>query len=241
MSTKQLHTVQGWKDTLTTRPWKSLSTLLLGDHQSRYNKSDKESKSFDALHIQTNTLDEVQDFFELLPPPKKYGRKLAMQTSQRAPDSTDPRAWTLEFSVSKPHRILHASEEFLSLLNYSSHQICNRTIGVLQGPNTNAKELQAAFKSAVMSVPTSLSQVLYSSDGKEHALNLECDYLPETEGDDSKGAIRLRVRLPVCLDEALITQHAMTCADDETKRFLRQYRFHTGLDIQHAMRRTTCL
>jgi hypothetical protein len=226
MPDMQLRAVQGWKGTLASRPWKSFSTVLICCNESA------SEDCCDELSVQAKAYDSY------LPPPKKYERKPAMQIHQHAPISEETRAWTLEISTSKPHRILYASEQISSLFKYSPHQIFNRTISTLQGPSTNAKELQAAFKSAVMLVPTILSLTLYTSEGEKKTLMMECDYVPRTE----KGLIRLRARLPLCLGNEVNAQQdtgkRQNASDDKVRRhFQRQYRFRTGLAIHQAMRR----
>jgi hypothetical protein len=133
--TNQLRVVIGWKDIQASRPWKSLPSLMTGSFQSKMTRPKLESICFDGLSVQNTTHDELPYANEALPPPKKYLPKTAAQKGRRTPavssDPCNPKAWTLEVSALKPHKILFSSEEFSGMLQYSSTQICNRSISVL--------------------------------------------------------------------------------------------------------------
>ena len=203
------------------------------------NSSD--TKSFGQKNRQTIPLEadivaheEFPGLEQLLPPPKKYERKSSTTTSL---DVKDSRSWTIEISICKPHRILYVSNEVSDLLEYPSHKICNRSISILQGPNTDILNLHSSFKSALMSVPSIVCIILYSSSGKEQELTAECS---AHNLDTPAGFIRLHLLSPGNIGESSGKKPSPTGALDHhlRRQFQRQYRFLAGLAIHQSVVRS---
>ena len=200
-----------WRCALASRAWKSLPQFESNsgnkvNHLNRITFKASSAKGFECAN------DEVAG--NELPPPKRFERKQCMQ----------PAAHRIS-SISVP-------DELAGFLGYSPQQICGRSIGVLQGPGTNASQLHAALKSAAIShSSTSLAVKLYSSQGAELDLVLAC----VAQADSTLG-----VHLQAAADaEAAVAQRLGAA---EAKRGLRrQYRkrycFRQGLAIQQALER----
>ena len=200
-----------WRCALASRAWKSLPQFESNsgnkvNHLNRITFKASSAKGFECAN------DEVAG--NELPPPKRFERKQCMQ----------PAAHRIS-SISVP-------DELAGFLGYSPQQICGRSIGVLQGPGTNASQLHAALKSAAIShSSTSLAVKLYSSQGAELDLVLAC----AAQADSTLG---VHVQAAAAAEAAV----AQRLGAAEAKRGLRrQYRkrycFRQGLAIQQALER----
>ena len=200
-----------WRCALASRAWKSLPQFESNsgnkvNHLNRITFKASSAKGFECAN------DEVAG--NELPPPKRFERKQCMQ----------PAAHRIS-SISVP-------DELAGFLGYSPQQICGRSIGVLQGPGTNASQLHAALKSAAIShSSTSLAVKLYSSQGAELDLVLAC----VAQADSTLG---VHVQAAAAAEAAV----AQRLGAAEAKRGLRrQYRkrycFRQGLAIQQALER----
>ena len=70
-----------------------------------------------------------------LPPPKPFVKR-----------STNTPELTLTIGASKPYRILHASQQFCSLIQTTNDQIDGRSLSCLYGPDTNKSTLLSTIK-----------------------------------------------------------------------------------------------
>ena len=227
---KQLMSSQYWRDVLASRAWKSLPQF---ESNSEAKENGWSRITFKASSAKTVECNDLEDDGNELPPPKRFERKQCLQaTAHNTSISSDPCAFTMVVSASRPHTILSVTDELPRFLGYSPQQICGRSIGVLQGPGTNASQLHAALKSAAIShSSTSLAVKLYSSQGAELDLVLAC----AAQADSTLG---VHVQAAAAAEAAV----AQRLGAAEAKRGLRrQYRkrycFRQGLAIQQALER----
>jgi hypothetical protein len=77
-------------------------------------------------------------------------------------------------SPDEPHKFLSVSDDLCALFDFSSEQMCGRSIKILQGPSTNAALLCAAIKLASFHHKSTLPLTAYCSNGSERILMVSC-------------------------------------------------------------------
>ena len=221
---------QYWHDILASRAWKSLPQF-----ESNCDNIDngRSRITFKASSAKSVECDDIEDAGNELPPPKRFDRKQCLQaTAENSNSIADPSTFTMVVSASRPHTILSVTDELPRFLGYSPQQICGRSLGVLQGPNTNASQLHAALKSAAIShSSTSLAVKLYSSQGAELDLVLAC----AAQADSTLG---VHVQAAAAA-EAVVAQR-LGAAEDKRglrRQYRKRYCFRQGLAIQQALER----
>ena len=127
----------------------------------------------------------LESLNELLPSPSKFCR----------PESIPMGACCCRgaiVSLVKPHKILAVAPDVLSLVEFTSDQICGRSVNVLFGPKTVEAPLTAAIKNTGHGQPTTIDTVLSSSKGAD--LNVTVTFSPYRRASDgSLGGCLLQI------------------------------------------------
>ena len=98
---------------------------------------------------------------EFLPSPTKFSRsKLIKSTETRSCRGAI-------VALKKPHKIIAVASDTLSLTEFTSGQICGRSINVLFGPRTDVARLTAAIKNTGHNQSTTIDTILCSSTGAD--------------------------------------------------------------------------
>jgi hypothetical protein len=139
----------------------------------------------------------AENFNDVLPSPTKFSRS---ESKTFAPTETSCCRGAI-VSLVKPHKILAVASDILSMAEFSSDQICGRSINVLLGPRTDVASLNVAIKNTGHDQSSTLNTVLSSSTGADlHVtvtfspyrrasdgslsgclLQIDCIYLPDLE------------------------------------------------------------
>ena len=144
----------------------SISGLDSGTNEieisSPYSEIDSESSS---NIFSPNTSDLA------LPSPSKFSRpQSVLQTAERKC------CCGAIISIIKPYRILAASSEFLRTVEFSSDQICGRSINMILGPKTNNVALIAAIKNTAQFESRKIEIILSASSGRD--VNIAATFSP---------------------------------------------------------------
>ena len=100
---------------------------------------------------------------ETLPSPSKFSRS---ESTPPAPMETRCCRGAI-VSLVKPHKILAISSDISSMAEFTSDQICGRSINVLCGPRTDVSSLNAAIKNTALGQSSTIDTVLSSSTGAD--------------------------------------------------------------------------
>ena len=140
----------------------------------------------------------AESFNDVLPSPTKFSRSELLL--KFAPTETSCCRGAI-VSLVKPHKILAVASDILSMAEFSSEQICGRSINVLFGPRTDVASLNVVIKNTGHDQSSTLNTVLSSSTGADlHVavtfspyrrasdgslsgclLQIDCIYLPDLE------------------------------------------------------------
>ncbi len=104
-----------------------------------------------------------ESFNETLPSPSKFSRSEPLQF---APMETRCCRGVI-VSLVKPHKILAVAADILNMAEFTSGQICGRSINVLFGPRTDVSSVNAAIKNTALGQSSTIDTVLSSSTGAD--------------------------------------------------------------------------
>ena len=127
-------------------------------------------------------------FNECLPSPSKFTRHKSMAYSCM----DDKCCSGAIISILKPHKIITVSTEFLNTIEFSSSQICGRSIGVLFGPRTDTSSFTAAIKNTGLCQSATIDTILNTSAGAD--LRVTASFSPyRRPSDRSLGGCLLQI------------------------------------------------
>ena len=171
-----------------------------------------------------------------MPKPKAFKQSTFKALKSPGCYSRLPPSWTVDVSIATPHLIQNISPELLAALKYKPAEVSNRSISMLQGPDTNFAAIRAAIKAVDMLVPTTLPLVVYSRDGAANHMIVECR--PIMGADYKPCGCRIRMRTPSPPGSQELRNAPVLAEDLPLRRLFRsQDRLRTGLAIQMALNR----
>ena len=219
-----------WNQIFQSRPWKSLCALSIEAAE------DKDLANLESMakRSRRSLPASMEDARITLPEPKVLTNEIA-QVYQSYLSTL-----TVDVSILTPHLIQNISPELLKTLQYMPAEVSNRSISMLQGPDTNFAAIRAAIKAVDRLESTDLPLVVYSRDGAAHSMNVECR--PVLGADHKPCGCQIRM-VPLASPGAgrdLRSNSAPTAEALLRRLYRSQDRFRTGLSIQQDLNKTAC-
>jgi hypothetical protein len=106
-----------------------------------------------------NGINFTESFNEILPSPSKFRRSESMTPMERSCHRG------IIISILNPYTIIAVAPDILSIAEFTSGQICGRSINVLFGPRTDIASLSTAIKNAGHGQSSTIDNIFYSSTG----------------------------------------------------------------------------
>jgi hypothetical protein len=128
-----------------------------------------------------------ENFNDSLPFPSKFSRSEFMPSIPI--DANCCRGAIV--SLLKPHKILAVAPDISSITNFSSGQICGRSINVLFGPDTDFVTLNAAIKNTAHGQSSTFDTILFTSTGAD--LHVTATLSPYHRTDRSLGGCLIQI------------------------------------------------